>query len=961
MTPEAAASTTDETSTNLESIARALAQEQRDLEFTRRPLTRVFAPPSSARGLELARIHLAASATRNAVLPQAAEWFLDNYYLIRRVARQADNELPRGFARHLPRLASGPEKGRPRLDPVTRALVVASEVVLDAGVLRRFVDAYQEVSPLTIAELWALPTLLRATVLQHLLQFLAELDVPVGAEGHPLPGTQLPRSSAADLRPISLEPGLGVERAIRALRALDVVDWKAFFRDVSRVEAILATDPSRVYPQMDFDTRDSYRKVVESLAWGAEATEVDVATLAVGLARAAAPDERSGHVGYYLVANGRAALERQLGYHASGLDRVRHVAVGWPTASYLVPLALLTALPLLAVAGGIAVSVGPSPSLSPGAVASLAVALLVAIVPVSGMAVAVLRVAFAHLLPPRTLPKLDLEKGLPEGARTLVVMPTLLGRAADVTGMLRRIELHYLSNPDPRLQFALLTDAVDARTEADAAATAPLLDSVCRGIDELNVKHGKDGRAPFHLLHRTPRWNPSEERIMGWERKRGKLDELNRLLRGDPGTSFSRRVGDPDGLLGIRFVITLDSDTELPLGAARRLVGVLAHPLNRAVVDPRTRRVVAGYTIVQPGISTSPSSSRLTPFSRAFAGDIGLDIYTHACSELYQDLFGSGIYVGKGIYDVDGFMRSVEGVVPDNTLVSHDLFEGVQGRTALATDIVLFESYPSNYAAYALRMHRWLRGDWQLFRWLFAKVPSATGGEVPNKLAFIDRWKIADNLRRSLMSPLSVLLFLLGWTWLPGNALLWTAGTLAILVAPFSLVLSGGRRRGIEQLARCGLGVAFLAYEASVVLDAITRVAVRKTITKKHLLEWTSAAQTSFGVDARSSRSMFWRTMIASPLVATAMAFLLAYLRPPALLVAGPLLLLWFLAPEVACWISRPSRSRAETITADERSKLRLLARRTWRFFDVFVGPDDQWLPVDNHQESPHEQTAHRT
>ena len=940
----------------LETNARALAEEQRDLERTKRLVTRIFAPPSAARALERAQKHLGANASSKTILPKAAEWFLDNYYLIRRVARQVDDELPHGFVRHLPQLASGPDKGRPRIDSVARALVVSSEVVLDDAVLRRFVDAYQDVSALTIAELWALPALLRATVLQYLLQFLDALDVPVHAD-HRVLGLQLPGDAVADLRPIAIEPGLGVERSIRALRALDIVDWKAFFEETSRVEAILVTDPALVYPQMDFATCDSYRKVVEALAWATESSEVDVATLAVDLARADATDERRGHVGYYLVAEGRSTLERQLGYRAIGVERVRRIALRYPTISYLMPLALLTLLPALAIAWSIVVAVGPSRT----ALLLIMMTTLLALVPISGMAAPVLHFVFARLLLPRTLPKLDFEKGLPRDTRTLVVMPTLLGRATEVTAMLRRLELHYLSNPDPEIQFALLTDDIDVKTPPSTPESSPLLESVAEGIAHLNAKHGKDGCGPFHLLHRTPRWNPSEARFMGWERKRGKLDELNRLLRGDASTSYSRRVGDPAGLVGIRFVITLDSDTELPIGTAHALVGLLAHPLNRAVVDPLTSRVIAGYTIVQPGISTSPASDRRTPFSRIFAGDVGFDIYTHASSELYQDLFGSGIYVGKGIYDVDAFMRSVDGLVPENALVSHDLFEGVHGRTALATDIVLFESYPSNYATYALRMHRWMRGDWQLFPWLFATVPSASGNKVRSKLAVVDRWKIADNLRRSVMSPLFLILLTLGWVWLPGSALLWTIGTLAILVAPFSLSLSGGRRRGLEQLARCALGIAFLAYEASVVVDAVLRVAVRKTITRKHLLEWTSAADAAFGVAARSSRTMFWRTMIASPLIATALAVLVACVRATTLPFAGPFLMLWLLAPETARWVSRPTRARGEIITDSERKKLRLLASRTWRFFDVFVGPNDQWLPVDNHQEDPHEQTAHRT
>jgi cyclic beta-1,2-glucan synthetase len=933
--------------------AQALAEGQRELQRVTRSTAGLYQASAAGRALAHAQKHLASTPPADATLNKAADWFLDNYYLVRRVARQIKEDLPPGFVRHLPELSSGPEKGRLRIDGLARAFVLRAGLELDAAVLRDFVDAYQEVTPLTIAELWALPTMLRASAVSHLLGFLDDLHVPVRAEGD-RDRLASPRSAAAAdegrVASLALDPRTGVERCVRALRLLDAIDWKTFFERTNRVEAILRNDPADVYARMDFETCDSYRKVVEALAWSTAMPEEGVAELAVVLARESAPDERRGHVGHYLLGGGRSVLEQRIGYRAVGLEWIRRALTRWPTISYLLPLAVLTLCPLVG-SGWYLFRHGAH-------LFALAVAMTVAAVPVSVVAVTALQRALAHLLPPRTLPKLDFAKGLRDEARTLVVIPTLLGRTQDVDGMIRQVELHYLSNPDPNIQFAILTDDVDGKAMPDSEA---LLESAARGIAALNGKHGLEGCGPFHLLHREPRWNPGEERFMGWERKRGKLEELNRLLRGDKGTSYARHVGDPKGLLGIRFVITLDSDTQLPMGGARRMVGVLAHPLNQAVFEPSTGRVVAGFTIVQPRIETSPSSSRQTRFSRIFAGDIGFDIYTHAVSELYQDLFGSGIYVGKGIYDVDAFMRSVEGRAPENALVSHDLFEGVHGRTALATDIVLFEGYPSNYAAYAKRMHRWVRGDWQLLPWLFPVVPSAGTDRVRNTLAGIDRWKIFDNLRRSLASPLLLLLLVLGWSWLPGSALSWTLGALAVLLAPLLPALAGGRRMRLENLGRCALAIAFLAYEAWVVLDAIVRVIVRTAITRKHLLQWTSAAQTAFGIAAKSPRAVFWRTMAASPILAAVIGAVVAWSRPSALPIAAPFLFIWLVAPEIARWVSEPLSDRHEQLRPEDRKKLRLLARRTWRFFDAFVGPNDQWLPVDNYQEEPREQTAHRT
>ena len=935
--------------TSLEAEARALADVQRHLqraESAVRPFLEL-SPSPIARALDRARKHLAASSDfEDATLQKAAEWFLDNYYLIRRVARQVTHDLPPGFRRRLPQLAGGPAKGVPRVDALARALMVRSSIEIDVSALRSFVHAYQEVSPLTIAELWALPTMLRVSVLHGLLRFLEELDVPVHGRLERAPAQRDP----PDGEPFGLGPGVGVERSIRALRLLAEIDWKTFFEKTNRVEAILRNDPARIYARMDFETCDAYRKTVEDLAWVARAAEEDVAERAVELARQNVGDPRCGHVGYYLVDEGRRVLEDQVGYRPRGVERTRRALTRRPTLTYLSALALSTGGPLLVLGWDLARD-GARPFL-------VAVSVVLAVVPASVMAVTFLQWALASLLLPRALPKLDFTKGLPDDIRALVVIPTLLGRREDVDAMLRQIELHYLSNPDPRLEFALLTDDVDSTTMPEDSL---LLESAARGIAALNATHGKGKAGPFHLLHREPRWNVAEDRFMGWERKRGKLDELNRLLRGAKDTSFTRHVGDPEGLVGVRYVITVDSDTQLPMGTARRLVGLLAHPLNRAVFDDATGRVVSGYTIVQPRVEMSPSSSRQTLFARIFAGNVGFDIYTHAVSESYQDLFGAGIYVGKGIYDVDAFMRSVEGRVPENALASHDLFEGIHGRTALATDIVLFEDYPSQYAAYARRMHRWVRGDWQLLPWLFSKVPSARGERIPSPLVPIDRWKIFDNLRRSLTSPLLFAFLVLGFCWLPGAPLFWTLAALAILFVPSLPALCHDRRRRALNLGRCALAVTFLAHEAAVVVDAMVRVAIRMTISRKHLLQWTSAADTAFGLGARSTRALVWREMLWSPVLAVATAALVTWARPSALFVAAPILVLWFVAPEIARWVSQPSKTREEPLRPDERKKFRLLARRTWRFFDMFVGPNDQWLPIDNYQEEPREQTAHRT
>lgn len=923
---------------SLEAEALEIAQSQQNIRYVASALKNRFKLPVFEAALDRVYSQLTARNVDDPGLQRPAEWFLDNYYMIRRVGRQVATDLPVGFVRRLPLLESGPHEGLPRIHGLTRQLVAKKGVELDRATLSRFIGTYQQITPLSIAELWALPPMLRASVLNSLLSFLDELGVP-GSDSH--------------LEDPTLDPSVGVERAIRELRVLEEIDWQVFFEEHSCVEAVLQTDPANVYALMDFNTCDDYRKAVEDLAWNTDVLEEDVALRAVALAKDAGDDTRRGHVGYYLVDEGRRILEAQLGFKPDTIERVRRLVTRLPTLAYLLPLVALSTAPLFVVGKYIATQ----PDWSSVSRLALALAVMVATVPTWSVSAVIVQWVFAKLLRPRRLPKLDFSKGVADDSRTLVVIPTLLGRAEDAESMLQQIELHYLSNPDPMLGFALLTDYLDAK---EMQEDGELLKGLADGISRLNAKHGNGEPGPFLLLHRDSVWNEAEGQFMGWERKRGKLEELNRLLRGDTDTTFTRPVGDLARLQNVRFVITLDSDTELPLGAARRLIGLLAHPLNCATFDKTTGRVLAGYTVVQPRVDTSPTSTILTRFAQIFSGVTGLDIYTHASSELYQDLFGAGIYCGKGIYDVDAFARSVDGRVPENSLASHDLFEGVHGRTALASDIILYEHYPSHYATYSRRMHRWVRGDWQLWPWLLTHVPSTGKTPVRNQLAAVDRWKIIDNLRRSLVGPCLVILLVAGWTVLPLHPLLATLLALGALLAPILPALANPQTRS-RDLARGALTIVFVLHEAIVVVDAIARVFVRTVITHKNLLQWTSAANSAAGFSSRSLRGALWLEMFRAPVMAIGIAVLVGWLRPTSLLFAAPVLLAWVLSPEVARWLSKPLPPRNAPLDATGEHILRLLARRTWLFFETFVGPGDQWLPIDNYQAPPREQTAHRT
>ncbi|MHB8762918.1 MAG: GH36-type glycosyl hydrolase domain-containing protein, partial [Deferrisomatales bacterium] len=611
-------------------------------------------------------------------LAYAAEWLLDNLYVVRRALRQVRHDMPAGYYRSLPRLTRPGRGEEPRIHAVATELLRAPRGRFSGDEAERFLRAYQEARPLTMGELWALPTMLRFSALEALAEAVSRLS-GLPFSGRPLAGSEDDPSSFGGTEELSSVDR--VSTAIVSLRALDAIDWSTFFETVSHVERVLRGDLT--YASMDFDTRDRYRREVEWLATTSGKEEVSVAQAALDLASRMPSnrgDPAQGHVGYALLGAGRRELERELGCRVPLGLRLRRLLLAQPTFVYLGGIGSLAAgLWLLALA--YAVSRG-------GSAWQVAAVALLTSVPAVTIAVALVNWLLTLSLPPRVLPKLDFRDGIPEDCRTLIVVPALFRDGHDVDALFEQLELHYLSNPDPQLGFAVLADFADA-PRAHLVGDGPIVERAKAALEALNRRYGRDRPGPFYLFLRERRWNPSEGVWMGWERKRGKLEEFNRLLLGGAPTSFTVQAGDLSVLPEIRYVLTADADTGLPRGSAARLVGTLAHPLNRPHVDPGSRRVVAGYTILQPRVEITAVSANQSPFSRIFSGDTGLDLYSRAVSDVYQDLFGEGLFVGKGLYELEGFQRTLDGVVPENSLLSHDLLEGVHGRVALVTDVTL--------------------------------------------------------------------------------------------------------------------------------------------------------------------------------------------------------------------------------------------------------------------------------
>lgn len=888
---------------------------------------------------------------------KAAEWLLDNDYQVYRAIRQIKEDLPDSFYAKLPALDGEPKSRYPRVFALAHALLKATHLQITLPATVQFVCEYQRSSPLTIAELWAFPTMLRLACLEILVSSLT--TVLQGQIKQPF----TPTEHAVARR--SLDDTERVARSIANLSLIASISWEDFFDQTSRVESILSKDPAKYYARMDFETRDRYRRAIETLSSYSDMSESDLAALVVKRATAAPSDQEQNHVGYWLIGAGRRLFETQQGLRPPLGLRLRRAA--FDHAGLFYSISLLSSWIGAFIVPAIYLWVIEATTIE------WAGSFLVMLLPASILSISLVQRLATLAVPPKILPKLDFSDGLPADCKTIAVMPVLIGKPGEVADLVQQIEAHWLSNSDRYLQIALLVDLADAPAEhrpVDDEITGQLIDE----IQAFNKRHGQKGVGPFHLLLRSRQYNEAERCWMAWERKRGKLEEFNRLLVDNDDSGFSLHEGNRPALSGIRFVVTVDADTILPTGSVKKLVGTLVHPQNVARFDPDTGDIISGYSILQPRVEMAPQGISRTFFTRFFAGDTAIDIYSRAVSNVYQDLFGTGIFVGKGIYDVAAFHRCIDGRVAENSILSHDLLEGALGRVALASDIVLYEGFPGTYLEYVKRWHRWVRGDWQLLSWLRWRIRDADGQHRRNGLSALSKWMVIDNLRRSLVAPSLLLMVAIGWLLLPGNPWFWTL--LAIFAHGgqiFTDLVTGlaqGRRRGAvrglfaqltDQAGRWLLAIAYLPFEAAIAIHAIAVALWRSLISGRNMLQWTTAAHESARHRNGHSRTGIWQQMWTGPVTALSLGVATLFINPASLSAAIPLLLLWFIAPEITLLLNHPRHKPVKPLDAGDRLFLRSLARRTWLYFETFAGPQDNWLPPDNYQGDPYPETAHRT
>src|SRR5688572_18312630 len=919
---------------------------------------------------------LVESLRADKTITPASEWLLDNFYLVEEQVVIARRHLPKGYSEALPYLAEGMSAGMPRVYDIVLEIIAHSDGRVDVNSLTSFIASYQSEMILTLGELWAIPIMLRLAVLENLRRIAGKIALDVidhnladhwadkmietvkekpgdlilmiadmarskpALDSHFVatftrkiqgvgPSLALPlnwieqqlAASGTSTNDLVLQENqrqaidqVSVRNSIGTLRFIGATDWREFVETLSSVEQVLRQDKTGTYPLMDFATRDSYRHVVERIAKSSDLSETEVTQKAIELTQQNKNDDlnskRKEHVGYYLIDKGLEETEHACGMQYTLRLKINRVFAKIPVFTYIFSIFLLS----FAFAATLFYIVYNQAHYS---WQILTIVGLLSFLGCLQLVISLVNWLSTVLVQPQLLPRLDYSHGIPTECRSLVVVPTMLTSEAYIEELIEGLEIRYLANKEENLHFGLLTDFMDAGS-AMMPGDDQLVALAKKRIEELNEKYTSPEPDTFYLFHRPRTWNQREKKWMGYERKRGKLFALNAFLRDRGRNDFSLVVGNLNILTNIKYVITLDSDTQLPRESVWKFIGNMAHPLNHPVYDPNKKRVITGYGILQPRVEPSIPRTAASLYLRMQGNLSGIDPYTKASSDVYQDLFGEGSFIGKGIYDVDAFERALSARFPENRILSHDLLEGCYARSGLLSDVHLYEDYPARYEADASRQERWIRGDWQIAHWLLPRVPGPETQSLQNPLSLLSQWKILDNLRRSLVPAALLLLLLFGWYAAP-HAGWWTLAVAGVVLIPplsIGIVTVLHRREGAllsrhlvaasrsigRSLAQAGFRIACLPHEAVFSSAAVVRTAWRMLVTRRRLLEWSAFDDRRPAPDLVGSYRSMWSASVFAAVTTVG----LALWRPTELAAAAPVLALWLGSPALAWWLSRP-------------------------------------------------------
>ncbi len=975
-------------------------------------------------------------------IPPAAEWLLDNFYIIEEQVKGVRGALTKKNHYQLPVLKKGPFQGYTRVFAIAIEFISFVDGQVEEGTLLRYLEAYQSHSILFDREIRVLPIMMRIALIEHVrltcekikdtqiewnkadaivdkywsddvsdmdktmsqfntvlekegeanLSFVEHLIYRLRRAGRSYSNISRKIDDVLDKYGLTIEQiaqrehnaqavsTVSFGNCIMSLKYVSNLNWSYFFECASYTEKILQSDPAGVYLLMDETSRGYYLRKIETLAREYGIAEIRIARSAVALAETAAafgnPENeppnmvhRKTHVGYYLLGEGLKQLESTQAGKMNFTTRLSKNIRNHYGYLYAGSIVLIMAI-LIQTAGYYGYT-----QLEGKSVWWILALLVVVFIPASEMAISLVNWLVTLLKKPAIFPKIEFKEGIPVEYSTMVVVPTLLNNEARVVELLKRLENHYLSNQEQNLYFALLGAFKDSKS-ANSEEDLEILLVAERGVEALNLRYARDRAPVFYFYHRQSVYNKNDHYWAGWERKRGALMEFNDLLLGSSETSFSDYLNNAIPISKIKYIITLDADTILPLGMAKRMIGAMAHPLNTPLIDPDKGIVVDGYGLMQPRISFDVESSNRSLFSRILTGQEGMDPYASAISNVYQDLFGEGVFTGKGIYDLQVFNEVLKNVIPENAVLSHDLLEGSYVRAALVSDLELVDAYPTKYNAYMARLYRWVRGDWQLLPWLGKTIANKNQQTIHNAISMLSKWKIIDNLRRSLTAPSIMVLLIAGLSILPGNPLVWIGYGLAAMALPlfihiFSEVfinppaLNWVKRyvRGFfgikSSLFQLIMSIVFLPYQSVMAVGAICTTLYRVLFSKKKMLEWV----TSDDSERLLSNTLISYIQSMGPSLSLGLIMvLLSYLSKLedmvlAILLAG----IWLTSPVIAYFISKNREEKDEQLKPEAYLELRKIMRRTWRYFEEFANEKNSWLAPDNFQEEPNRGIAYRT
>lgn len=969
------------------------------------------------------RHYLSNVSTEIISLIPAARWMFDNFYMMYRELKKI--KTTGTSHKNFPVLTSGEFVGYPRIYIIAREMVYVSGGYLTQKNISDMLQTYQNKTKLTSSELWAVQEILGLCLLEAIINVANDIlkiirtkaaadafvrqkldDQINGADissilSHGIPaqyardnafhshviyclknmsvdesqiyhyvelwaGNTNPHLKPTDIFEKEVRFESNLEATIRSLivslREVNEINGKELFEEVSPVEKILRQDPSQVYAKMDFDTRNNYRRRVEKLALRYKMQEWNVAEKVVHLASANKDNDKiycSEHIGAYLVGKGKYALLDLIQNRPA--QREPHLENHYKEIFYFFSIAMWSLLFLMLLMSIIGGSVYTSHGFR------INVFMLVILFPIFGIAIEITNQIYSKVIAPKILPSLDFSNEIPDEYRTYVVMPVIITDKEQAKRYAKRLEKHYISNKQNNLYFAILGDFSDAPSQVMPQDDLIMKD-MKDAIQALNLKY-PSAILRFSLFIRFRKWNESENCWMGWERKRGKLEEFNAMICGEEETTFSLICGDRSHLSTFKYVITLDSDTDLIRDSASKFIGILAHPLNRAQIDPTTNKVKEGYAIIQPVIRNHILSSNSGHFSKIFSGQAGLDPYSNAISDIYQDIFDKGIFKGKGIYDVRIMHQILRDSLPENSVLSHDLLESCFVRCAFASTVKLLDIYPSTVLSFAKREHRWIRGDWQLLPWLFGKSP----------ICGVSKWKIFDNLKRSMRPIFQLAAILVNAFLLPEVFYLWILivffrDALRILTLIFNTAVQKIVRPKLEIvyldvfkelfsiIKQALFSLVLLPFRAWISIDAIVRTLYRLAVSHKRMLQW----KTSEASEITESNALYnyylkmWAVIL--PGAALFAAIFIVRVNFEVKIAFAGLGILWIGSPYCAYLLSLRKKTKiAFALKAEDALYLRVTARRTWQYFKEMSTAENNWLCPDNYQLSPQLKVSDKT